>query len=273
MNDIGTTSPALAENPYVQELFSIMQENGKDTQGLSALLGHVSEMESFVKRAEDKIADMKSQLSEMKEVQNHPVKTALTNAIKALETKVTEVKAQLTEIKANIIEGCKSAVTAFKEKGATVLNNLASFFKVNRGLQAINRSADDAITQCDRAVAKINSFANEYHSAGRAIKNMGRMLVGKELLDAKKEAGKLSKVMSASYKAQKAAMKGVKKAANKAISAIERLDEQQAAKKQERSAEKRPDFMARLNKLQERVELNKLELPVPERAKAKGAEI
>lgn len=62
----------LMENQYVKELFSILQDNGRDSSGLSALLGHVSEMESFVKRAEDKIAEMKSQLAEMKEVQNAP---------------------------------------------------------------------------------------------------------------------------------------------------------------------------------------------------------
>jgi chromosome segregation ATPase len=160
MNE-SSSSPPLEQNEYVQELFSILQENGKDTIGLSALIGHVSEMESFVKRAEDKIAVMKDQLSEMKEVQNHPVKTALQNAIKSLEHKVAQVKEQISELKHNIIEGCKSAVTAFKEKGATALNNLASFFKVKHGLQAINKNADQTMAQCDKAVANINKFASE----------------------------------------------------------------------------------------------------------------
>ena len=58
-----TSASTLSQNEYVQELYSILQDNGRDTSGLSALIGHVSEMENFVKRAEDKIADMKSQLS------------------------------------------------------------------------------------------------------------------------------------------------------------------------------------------------------------------
>jgi len=67
----------LADNTNVQELFSIMKENGKDTAELTALLGYVKQMENFVKSAEGQIADMKSQIMDMKEIQKHPIKTAL----------------------------------------------------------------------------------------------------------------------------------------------------------------------------------------------------
>jgi len=134
VNTSSARDAPLEQNEYVQELYSILRDNGRETSGLSALLGHVSEMESFVKRAEDKIADMKSQLAEMKEIQSHPVKTALQSAIKNLELKVAEIKVQLTELKNNIIEGCKNAVNAFKEKGISALDKLASFFKIKTGL-------------------------------------------------------------------------------------------------------------------------------------------
>jgi len=273
-NDAANSAP-LAENQYVKELFSILQENGRDSTGLAALLGHVSEMESFVKRAEDKIADMKSQLAEMKEVQNHPVKTALQNAIKTLEHKVAEVKERITELKHNIVEGCKNAVAAFKEKGAAALDKLASFFHVKDTLKAIDKSMEQSVRQCDKTIANINEFASQYHTAGRAIKNMGRMLIGKEKIDAKKENGLLAKSVAAPYKAQKAALTGIKKAAVKAIAAIDRMEERQAERKTERQAERadKPDMLAKIAKNKERVEREKLELPTPEREKAKGAEL
>jgi hypothetical protein len=272
--NINANTP-LMENEYVQQLFSVMQENERDTSGLSALLGHVSEMENFVKRAEDKIADMKSQLAEMKEVQNHPVKTALQSAIRSLENKVAEVKEQLATLKSNIVLGCKNAVEAFKDKGVAALDKLASFFRVKGALKAIDRSAEQAIKNCDKSVSNINAFANEYHSAGRAIKNMGRVLIGKEPIDAKKEAGKLSKAIAAPYKAQKAVMTGLKDAADKAIAAVDRLSERQAERKAERQGKRAdtPDMLAKITKNKERVEREKLELPVPDRAKSKGAEL
>ena len=274
MQDTANSAP-LAENQYVQELFSILNDNGKDSTGLSALLGHVSEMENFVKRAEDKIADMKSQLAEMKEIQNHPVKTALQNAIKALETKVAEVKVAIAELKHNIVEGCKNAVHAFKEKGAAVLNNIAKFFRVKGALNAIDKSAEQCVKQCNKTITEINGFAANYHTAGRAIKNMARIMIGKEPIDTVKENGKLAKAFSAPAKAEKACWLGIRKQVDKMIAALDGMEERQAAKKAERKSERadKPDMLAKITKNKERVEQQKREMPTPERAKVAGLDV
>jgi hypothetical protein len=273
-NNSGNSAP-LAQNEYVQELFSILRDNGRDASGLAALIGHVSEMESFVQKSEVKISEMKSQLAEMKEVQNHPVKTALQNAIKALETKVAEVRERIAELKTNIIEGCKSSVEAFKEKGAAALNNLAKFFRIKGGLKAIDKSAEQSVKNCDRAITEINQFAQNYHAAGRAVKNMGLIIIGREPVDVQKANGLLAKSMAAPYKAGKSAQNGIRKAVTKAIAALEGMEERQAAKKLERSAEgaEKPDMLAKIAKNQERVEREKRELPTPERAKAAGLDV
>ena len=270
MNENGTP---LSENEYVKELFSILHDNGRDSTGLAALLGHVSEMENFVKRAEDKIADMKSQLAEMKEVQNHPVKTALQSAIKNLENKVAEIKEHIAELKNNIVEGCKNAVNAFKEKGASALDKLASFFKVKRGLEGLNNSIDKAIRVDEKAIANINTFANEYHSAGRALKNMARVVVGKEPIDAKKEVGKMAKVISAPYKAEKAALTGLRKAVDKAIASLGSLERNVAEKQAQRTATKKPSLLGQLKENLAVVEETKREHRVQEKVTTKGAEI
>ena len=175
----------LAENQYVKELFSILGDNGRDTSGLSALLGHVSEMENFVKRAEDKIADMKAQLETIKEIQDHPFKAKLQNAIKSLETKVAAMKERLADLKAGIVESCKNAVQAFKENGIAALNNIASFFKIKPTLEAMKKQNEAAIRDDVKAIEKIEVFSAQYHTAGRALKNMARMAVGKKPIDTK----------------------------------------------------------------------------------------
>ncbi|GHV08314.1 hypothetical protein FACS1894217_10540 [Clostridia bacterium] len=256
----------LAENQYVQELFSILKDNGRDTSGLSALLGHVEGMENYIKRAEDKISDMKSQLADMKEVQNHPVKTALTNAIKTLENKVAEVKVQLAELKQNIVDGCKSAVQAFKEKGLSTLNNLASFFHIKGAIKAIDRSVGESAQSCDKAVERINSFAREYHSANNALRNMGRIVVGKPPIDAKKEAGKLARAVAAPYKAEKTVLLKISGLANSMVQRLEQL-ETTAAK------QRKPPIAERIARGKERAAQRELERPTPERAKTTGLEV
>ena len=203
-SSVGTADAPLTENEHVQELLGILHENGKDATGLTALINHVGEMENFVKLAESRIADMKAQLDEMKEVQDHPVRHALQNAIKALETKVMEVKEHIKELKNNVIEGCRNAVDAFKEKGAAVLDRLASFFNIKGSLNSISKNIDESIVLDDKAMAKIESFSKEYHETGLHLKNMGRVLTGKPPIDAAKESGKLAKAVSLPYKAHKA---------------------------------------------------------------------
>lgn len=262
----------LAENQYVKELFSILQDNGRDSSGLSALLGHVGEMENFVKRAEDRIAEMKSQLADMKEVQNHPVKTALQNAIKTLENKVAAVKEQLAELKTNIVEGCKNAVAAFKEKGITALDKLASFFKIRSNLEACKKQNEAAIRVDVKAIAKIEAFSVEYHTAGRALKNMARMAVGKQPIDTKKEAGKLAKAISAPYRAEKSILIKLNGSLKKAIAQLDQL-EATAKKQAKRAADKKPSMLEKLDANKERVEREKRELPTPERTKAQAVEV
>jgi Mg2+ and Co2+ transporter CorA len=215
---------------------------------------------------------MKSQLAEMKEIQSHPVKTALQSAIKNLELKVAEIKVQLTELKNNIIEGCKNAVNAFKEKGISALDKLASFFKIKTGLTALDRSATENAQSCDKSVARINEFSKQYHEAGRAIKNMARMIIGKEPIDAKKEAGVLAKIISAPYRAVKALMLQISKSANAMTERLETLETRAADSREHRARETKPEsLLGEVREAQQLVEQRKREIPVPERTKTLGA--
>ena len=271
----GGFSVVLMENEHVKQLFGILEENGKDTSGLAALINHVSGMEDFVKRAEDRIADMKAQLESMKEVQDHPIKAKLQKTIKALETKVAEVKAQIAELKDNIIEGCKNAVASFKEHGAAALNKLASFFHIKSGLQAIKNDTVKSVDMCDRSIARVETFSQEYHKAGSALKNMARVLVGKPPVDAVKESGRLAKALSAPAKAEKACWLGIRKQADKMIAALDKLEQGVEAKRSEKAADqpKKPTLMERLDAKKKEIKEREREEPKKERVKAKGAEI
>jgi hypothetical protein len=219
---------------------------------------------------------MKSQLDEMKEVQNHPIKTALQKTIAALEAKVAAIKEQIGELKANIIDGCKNAVSAFKEKGAAVLDKLASFFKIKSGLQNIKNDSIKAADMCDRSMAKIETFSQEYHKGGRAIKNLARIAVGKQPLDTVKESGKLAKVMCAPYKASKAINLGMKKQCDKIIASLDKLEKGAEAKRSEKAAAdkpKKPTLMQRLDAKKKEIKERELEKEPRSRVKTKGAEL
>jgi hypothetical protein len=225
-------------------------------------------MENFVRMAESRIAEMKSQLDDMKQIQNHPVKTALKNAIKSLETKVAEIKTQLSELKKNIIDGAKNALAEFKSKGTAVLDRIAAFFQVKKGLQAIQNNAEKSMNNCDRAVAKIEVFATEYHGASRHMKNMIRVILGKEPISEKKSSGRLAGAVAAPYKAHKTVMNGLKNIADKAAANLERLEVSAEVKRSEKP--KKPTLMEKLEANKVKAKQQSLEKSAQNQAKSKG---
>jgi hypothetical protein len=263
----------IAENEYVQELFSILRDNGRDVGGLSALLGHVAEMENFVKSAEDKISVMKDQLAEMKEVQNHPVKTALQKAIKSLENTVAVMKEQIRELKNDIIDGCKHAVQAFKERGISALDKLASFFHLKGAFKAIDKTARANIAVCDKAIAHQTAYYAEFYKASRALRNMGRIIIGREPLPSQSETRRLEKVATAPYRAEKAINAKISELADAAVVKLESLDARQAIKQAEQIRERKPSLLGNLSAKKEIVAQKKLESPMPERAKTAVPEV
>ena len=239
---MASNTNTLADNPYVQELFSVLKENDKDTAGLTALLGYVKQMEDFVKSAEGQIVDMKSQIGEMKEIQKHPIKAALTNTAESLQAKVTSIKDQLNKIRNSIVEACKNALTAVKNKGITALDKLAGFLGIKKACEQIQQNCNQAMTQCDKSVAKIEQFSNEYHQTGLHLKNMFRVAIGREAIEIPKENGALAKSMCAPYKAQRKCLNSICKTATKALDKLDTLSaDANDIRKERQAAQERKD--------------------------------
>ena len=246
-----TATPApLSENTYVKALFGLLKDNGKDASGLTALISCVEEMESIVKSSASQITEMKAQLESNTQYRNRQFKELLGSMAKMLENKAKEIKGQVSSLKSGIVSGCKRAVAAFKSKGISALDNIASFFKIQDGLTSLKHTAEDSIKMDNNAIANIEAFASEYHSAGRAIKNLFRLAAGKQPIDAKKEAGKLAKTVAAPYKAHRAMLAGLNKAITKAAAGLETLENNEAAKKAERQADKKPSILNQLRENQ-----------------------
>lgn len=266
----------LTENQYMKELLAILKDNGKDPSGLDALISHVADMENFVRQSEKRIAEMKAQLDGMKEVQDHPVKNTLQKTIRALESRIADIKEHIVQLRLDIAQGCRDAISAFKEKGVAALDKLASFFNIKGGLQSMVKNIDASIKLDDHALAKIEAFSKQYHTAGNALRNMGRVLTGKQPVDAVKESGRLAKVFSAPYMADRAGLLGMKKVANKMLSAIEMLEQRAAAARDvraDKASDKKPSLSEKLKANKELIRQKDLEKPIPERARTPELEV
>ncbi|WP_444645231.1 DUF6674 family protein [Caproiciproducens sp. R1] len=254
MTDQNTVS--LLENEHVKELLAILEANSAPgRKDFRAVLNQVGAMECQLDAAVKELAAMRRELNEARELA-HPVKTALQNAVKTLEKNVAVLRGRMDAVKQNVIEGCKNAVDAFKEKGISAIHNVTRFFKIRPLLETMRNDLTENIRFDGAAISKIEAVRAEYHEAGRHVKNMARALAGMESVRDVKSAGRLAKALEAPFKTERSCFVSMKKSVEAALSGLASL---------EKSAERKPSIRKTMNALNEQIAQCKKEAPTAER--------
>lgn len=258
-----TVEPIL-ENEHIKELLAVLREhNSPSTKDFLAVLHQVGAMEKQLDAAVKELATMRQELRTAQE-QNHPVKTALQKAVIVMQGLVLDLRDKLAELKQNVIDGCKNAVAAFKENGISALDNVALFFKVRPILEAMRDMLTENIQYDDRAIAKIEAISTEYHQAGRHLKNMGRVMLGREAAQEVKQPGKLAAVISTPFRAERSHFSSIKSHIEKSLNTLARLEE--------RAVEKKPSIREALATHNEKIAQAQKDVPTTERPRPVNAE-
>jgi ElaB/YqjD/DUF883 family membrane-anchored ribosome-binding protein len=222
-------SRPIIENEHVKELFDILRENQISAKDLTVMLGSVAAMESQLDRAMGELTAMRQELASLREERGHPVRAALSGSVASLETHVAETRSKLERLKDAVVSGCRNAVAAFKRTGLSALDNVARFFHLKPVLQELSGSLDSLIKANDRSIARIEAVSAEYHTAGRHIKNFGRVLAGKEPIQEIKPNGKLAGLLEAPFKLIRNLRTDVKRDVDRVAAALDRLEKGAAA--------------------------------------------
>jgi len=123
------------DNEYVKALLAVMQNNNTPSvKDFVDILKQVTAMENQLNNAVGELSAMRKQLDEARAM-NHPALAAMEKAVINTQNFVTDLRDKLAEIKDNIINGCKNALDAVKEKGIATLNNIVGFFKIKPALE------------------------------------------------------------------------------------------------------------------------------------------
>ncbi|CUX24599.1 hypothetical protein BN3590_00397 [Clostridium sp. C105KSO15] len=254
----------IAENEYVKELLAILRENNAPSaKDFLAVLQQVGAMERQLDTAVKELAAMRQELQTVQE-QNHPVKSTMQKAVISMQGQVLDLRERLTQLKQNIIDGCKNALAAFKEKGISALDNVTRFFKVRPMLESIRGNLDSNIRSNDKTIAKIEAISTEYHEAGRHLKNIGRAMLGKESIQKAQPPGKMAAVISAPFRAERSHLADMKKSVEKAIGTMIRLEE--------RAAEKKPSIQEAISTHNQKMAKETKDAPTTERPRPASAE-
>lgn len=234
----GTTQPAavpeqpIAENEQVKALLAILKENNSaGYEDFAKLIESVTAMENRLSMAVGELEAMREDLQKM---QDHSLKASLQKTCKTLEGNIASMQEKLSELKRQIIDRCKHILADFKEQGTVALSGITRFLHLKPTLDAIRQGAENHQQASNRAMAKIDAFVSEYHEAGKHLKNMRLALMGKEPVQEAKTGGEIARYVKAPYRASRACMGTVKKSAERAMDALEKL---------EQAAERRPSVL------------------------------
>lgn len=257
----GTTQPAavpeqpIAENEQVKALLAILKENNSaGYEDFAKLIESITAMEKRISMAVGELEAMREDLQMM---QDHSLKASLQKTSKALEANIASMQQKLSELKGRIIDGCKHILADFKERGTAALNGITRFLHLKPALEAIRQGAENHQQTSSRAMAKIDAFVSGYHEAGKHLKNMRLALMGKESVQEAKTGGEIARYVKAPYRASRACMGAVKKSAERAMDAMEKL---------EQAAERRPSVLKAMREQAAKTEPAKKQ-PTPSRDK------
>ena len=254
----------IIDNQHVKELLKILRENeAPQMKDLLTVLYKVTAMERQLDNAVSELAAMQKQLDEARAV-NHPALAAMEKAVINTQNFIQDLRDKLTAIKQDIINGCKNAASAFKEKGISALNNLAGFFGIKSALESVRNDLNRTIDHDNKAIGKIETISKNYHEAGKHLRNVGRALLGKEAIQEAKPVGAVAKSFIAPYKAERSCSEKIKKHVEAAIGCMTRLEQ--------RAAEKKPSLMDALNAADKKVAQAKKDAPAVDAPKVSKEE-
>ena len=214
--------PVTEENQHVSELIEQLNKGkkSKEAKVIADVFGCICGMEHDLKTAIAELNTLRSELSIMREEQKHPIKTMLHRAADSLMSKIKSAYKQILSLKDKFINECKQAVDDIKDKGIVTANNIAGVLDIRGDLEISKTRINELITYNEKKIANIDIAAAEYHTAGRAIKNIGRSLVGKELITDIKPNGKLAKLLQSPFRLE---IKNLKRSLVRTDKALERL--------------------------------------------------
>lgn len=250
----------LIDNGDVKKLLSLLSKvEGDRAKEFSQLIAYVDAMGRQFDRVSAELVQVRGQLNEL---QQSPVKKALSAAVTGLENGVHAARERLAAVKVQIAEGAARAVEEVKHAGLSGLNKAVSFLGVKKALNLLRGDLNSTITDAKATIAKVEAIGEELRSVGGHLKQAGRATIGKERqeVDASKE-GRFQAGLLAPLRTVRDVMEHMEKSAGKAVGQLEKL---------EQAAEKKPSVRENLQALKN-TEKSEKKAPAPKRAEPEAA--
>ena len=240
----------LLQNESVLEFLKILNSSNIQSQA-NEYADFFSSIDTMQNQLNETLAELKNVRKQLDAIQGRktPLKKAFDAIVNKLQAEIQAIQTQLNEIKEKLLMAAKNAVQSFKEKGQAALNDVLKFFNIKKELQRTVQSAGAVIDFCNQSIAKIERISSEYHAAGLHTRNMGRAIIGKEIVVNQKEKGNLAKLLQMMIRFHKNFSSGLKKSCEAALlkmGSLEKTVQMNRERAAQRKAAKKPSLMKRM---------------------------
>jgi hypothetical protein len=131
------------------------------------------------------LEELQTVRGQLETIQDKGIRAAVTRIVDAVDVKITEAKAQFTGIKDSVVKSFSDAVAATKEKGVSALKGTIDFLKIHSALSFLKGKLGKAVDSLQQGVAQIEKVKKEFHTAKSHAGNAGRLILGKDVKQAK----------------------------------------------------------------------------------------
>ena len=185
----------LNEHPQIAELIDTLDKNDmhKEKAEVESLVDYIGDMEKTLTEMLKEMQDMRQEITL---IHNNSLRAKCQNLVQKTEGKIRQGIALVVKVKDNFIQSAKNALTAFKEKGKEAFRSAVKAMKVPETLDMLGKVFGKLSKEVEQDVAQVNAMQSELNGAKGHLKNIGRLLIGREAKEteqAKSDKGVISR--------------------------------------------------------------------------------
>lgn len=169
----------LREHPQITELFETLDKNEmhKEKAEVQSLVDYIGDME---KTLTEMLKEMQGMRQEINLIHNGSLRAKCQNLVQRTEGKIKQGFSVVVRVKDNLVSSAKNAVKTFKEKGKEAFQKAVRAMKVPETLDMLGKLFGKLSKEVSQDAVQLGSMQNELKSAKGHLRNVGRLLIGRE---------------------------------------------------------------------------------------------
>ncbi|MBR0303632.1 MAG: hypothetical protein IJQ80_07260, partial [Clostridia bacterium] len=177
----------LKEHPQISELMETLEKNDmhKEKRDVEALVDYIGDMENTLT---EMLKEMQSMRLEINLIHNSSLRVKCQNLVASTDNKIRQALSVVGKVKDNLIKSAANAVKVFKEKGKEAFKKAFNAMKIPSTLDKLGKLFGKLSKDLAQDSKQLSSMQTELNSAKGHIKNIGRLMVGKEAKESKDKA-------------------------------------------------------------------------------------